>query len=186
MSALSQIKSLLFISFFIAASPATYAAAIESASSPDKPEFETAVTALKVDKPDAAIIIPKITLASQISESDNNTTQTVNKKTSKPSLFLPYISSAKNNYIPTLSDAIIFANYDEDLPAIINYYTFASEDEVIAFYRDAFGEPQTQSRSRGRLTLSYLNDQQLIKVIISAQDNKHQVDVIVTSTLSTQ
>ena len=42
-----------------------------------------------------------------------------------------------------------------------------------------YGEISHQERKRGRLTLSFYPDALLVRVVISQQNNKRQVDVIV-------
>ncbi|MBU2871738.1 hypothetical protein [Colwellia sp. E2M01] len=83
--------------------------------------------------------------------------------------------------IPAMADATIFAEYSDNLPAVLNYFTNASKDEVIDFYQEAFGEPYNQEVKLERLTLKYQQAEELMRVVISQQDNKRQVDVIVES-----
>jgi hypothetical protein len=81
--------------------------------------------------------------------------------------------------IPILEDAQVFAEYSDSLPAVINYFSYASESQVIDFYQQAFGEPRSQERKRGRLTLKYAEGAEAMRVIISQQNKRRQVDVIV-------
>lgn len=81
--------------------------------------------------------------------------------------------------IPMIENAQVFANFTDDIPAVLNYFTSASEAQVIAFYQQHFGEALSQNRKRGRLTLSYLQEDKAIRVVISQQNNKRQVDVII-------
>ncbi|WP_147302653.1 hypothetical protein [Thalassotalea euphylliae] len=81
-------------------------------------------------------------------------------------------------YIPVLSDAKVFAEFIDELPAVVNFFTMASEDEIIAFYRDNYGEPVEQERKRGRLNLTYYLEDIATRVVISEQDNRRQVDVL--------
>lgn len=83
--------------------------------------------------------------------------------------------------IPVLEDAKIFAEFSDQLPAVINYFTNSSEADVIKFYQKAFGEPLSQERKRGRLTLKYQETADMMRVVISQQNNKRQVDVIIES-----
>jgi|GEM_PF-2893554 len=107
------------------------------------------------------------------------TTESNSLVTSEPSEPMPVAENKDNSYIPLLENAIIFANFDDELPAITNYYTSASEQEVIDFYQQAFGDAMSQDRKRGRLTLTYQADDLVKRVVISEQNNKRQVDVIV-------
>ena len=92
---------------------------------------------------------------------------------------MPVVTSRANSYIPLIEGAIIFANYSDELPAMVNYYTQTSEQEVIAFYQKSFGDAISTERKRGRLTLIYQADDLIKRVVISQQNNKRQVDVIV-------
>ncbi|MCW8834386.1 MAG: hypothetical protein OQK03_13795 [Colwellia sp.] len=81
--------------------------------------------------------------------------------------------------IPMLENAQVFADFTDDMPAVLNYFTRASEAQVIEFYQQHFGEAISQERKRGRLTLSYQQEKRMMRVVISQQNNKRQVDVIV-------
>jgi hypothetical protein len=81
--------------------------------------------------------------------------------------------------IPTLDDAKIFADFSDSTPAVLNYFTASSQVQVIDFYKQSYGEAVTQETKRGRLTLTYKKEDQAIRVVISEQDNKRQVDVII-------
>ena len=83
--------------------------------------------------------------------------------------------------IPTLSNARVFAEFKDRMPAVVNYFTKSSEQEVIEFYQERFGAPSSEERKRDRLTLSYQVESNSIRVVISEQDNVRQVDVIVYS-----
>ena len=94
------------------------------------------------------------------------------------------ISAVINNGvidIPVLADAQVFAEFSDALPAVINYFTKSTEAQVIDFYQQAFGEAQSQERKRGRLTLMYQEGEEAMRVVISQQNNKRQVDVIIES-----
>jgi hypothetical protein len=83
--------------------------------------------------------------------------------------------------IPTLDNARIFAEFKDRMPAVVNYFTKSSEQEVIEFYQGEFGEPTNKERKRDRLTLSYQVEKKSIRVVISEQNKVRQVDVIVES-----
>ncbi len=94
------------------------------------------------------------------------------------------ISAVINNGvidIPILEDAQVFAEYNDSLPAVINYFTNASEEQIIDFYQQSFGVPHSQERKRGRLSLKYTEGKETMRVIISQQNKKRQVDVIIES-----
>ena len=96
------------------------------------------------------------------------------------------ISAVINNGvidIPVLEDAQIFAEFSDSLPAVINYFTNASEAQVINFYQQAFGEAYSQERKRDRLTLKYQEAEETMRVVISQQNKKRQVDVIIESNM---
>lgn len=92
---------------------------------------------------------------------------------------IPTHSDYQNQYIPVIANARVFANLTDELPAVMNYFTDASEEEVISFYQQSYGQAHTQERKRGRLTLSYTQGEQKMRVVISTQGNKRQVDVLV-------
>lgn len=81
--------------------------------------------------------------------------------------------------IAVIKQAKVFADFRQSLPAVVNYYTKLSQDEVIAFYKKAYGEPIERSTKRGRLTLKYSVDNKKIRIIVSEQNNQRQVDILV-------
>jgi len=81
--------------------------------------------------------------------------------------------------IPMMKNAQIFAEFTDDIPAVLNYFSSASEEDIIDFYQQHYDEAVFQERKRGRLTLSYQQQNQAIRVVISQQNNKRQVDVII-------
>lgn len=81
--------------------------------------------------------------------------------------------------IPMLNNATVFADFTDDTPAVLNYFTSATEQKIIDFYQEHFGEATSQEKKRGRLTLTYQQENRTMRVIISQQNNKRQVDVIV-------
>jgi len=81
--------------------------------------------------------------------------------------------------IPMMANAQVFADFTDDMPAVLNYFTAATEAQVIEFYQQQFGEAIAQERKRGRLTLSYQQEKRIMRVVISQQNNKRQVDVII-------
>jgi len=81
--------------------------------------------------------------------------------------------------IPMLDNAKVFADFTDDMPAVLNYFTSATEDQIIDFYQGHFGESISQERKRGRLTLTFQQEKQTMRVVVSQQNNKRQVDVII-------
>lgn len=81
--------------------------------------------------------------------------------------------------IPQVEHAQVFANFTDGMPAVLNYFTLATTEQIIEFYQQHYGEPVSQESKRGRLTLTYLQQQQAVRVVISQQNLKRQVDVIV-------
>jgi hypothetical protein len=81
--------------------------------------------------------------------------------------------------IPTVSDARVFAEFKDKMPAVVNYFTEKTEENIIAFYQNKYGEPLEQDRKRGRLTLHFSQETSNIRVVISQQDRVRQVDVII-------
>jgi len=94
------------------------------------------------------------------------------------------ISAVINNgviEIPVLKDAQVFAEFSDKLPAVINYFTQSTEVQVINFYQQAFGAADSQERKRNRLTLQYHQNEEMMRVVISQQNKKRQVDIIIES-----
>lgn len=81
--------------------------------------------------------------------------------------------------IPMVDNAQVFADFTDGMPAVLNYFTLATEDQIIELYQQHYGEPISQNRKRGRLTLTYQQEKQSIRMVISQQNFKRQVDVIV-------
>ncbi len=81
--------------------------------------------------------------------------------------------------IPMIDDAKVFADFSDKMPAVVNYFTSSSEEQIIAFYQESFGDATFQERKRGRLITSYQQADYTMRVVISQQDNKRQVDVMV-------
>ncbi len=99
---------------------------------------------------------------------------------------IPQHTDYQNDYIPVIAEAKVFANLTDELPAVMNYFTVASEEQVIDFYQQAYGESTSHERKRGRLTLTYQQGEQSMRVVISTQADKRQVDVLVESAVPTQ
>ncbi|GAA6204470.1 hypothetical protein [Thalassotalea sp. SU-HH00458] len=98
-------------------------------------------------------------------------------------LCLPSIESqaqeANSNYaIPFMDDAKIFAQFTHELPAVMNYFTAHTEQEIIAFYESNFGKATSSELKRERLTLYFTHHDKQLRVIISQQDKKNQVDIL--------
>ncbi|PKI17159.1 hypothetical protein CXF71_06450 [Colwellia sp. 12G3] len=94
------------------------------------------------------------------------------------------VSAVINNgviNIPVLEDAQVFAEFTDALPAVINYFSQSTEAQVITFYQQAFGDAYSQERKRDRLTLKYRQGEESMRVVISQQNKKRQVDVIIES-----
>jgi hypothetical protein len=78
-----------------------------------------------------------------------------------------------------IEDGRVFAQFDDKFPAVINYFTIATETALLNFYQENYGKPITHERKRGRLTVNYLTERQQIRVVISQQNSLRQVDIIV-------
>lgn len=81
--------------------------------------------------------------------------------------------------IKYLSNAQIFASFTDELPAVLNYFTVSSQQDIIMFYKKHYGDVLSQELKRKRLTLKFNHNQHNIRVVISAQNQKQQVDVLV-------
>ncbi len=82
--------------------------------------------------------------------------------------------------IPVIERAQVFAQFTDRLPAVVNYFSDESEEVIISFYQEIYGEKLSQERKRERLTVYFNDENNNIRVIISQQNNKRQVDVLMT------
>lgn len=95
------------------------------------------------------------------------------------------ISAVANEPLPIkidiakLPDAQVFAELNDAYPAVINYFTSINQAEIIRFYVENYGEVLQQELKRERLTLNFNHAETKIRVIISKQNNKQQVDVLI-------
>jgi hypothetical protein len=80
--------------------------------------------------------------------------------------------------IPQLEDAQVFADFTNDTPAVLNYFTLSTKKQVTAFYSLQFGQPVSQEKKQDYLTLIYQQEHYMIRIVISEQSNKRQVDII--------
>lgn len=81
--------------------------------------------------------------------------------------------------IPMIENAQIFADFTDGMPAVLNYYTLATQEQIISFYKENYGDSTSQETKRNRLTLTFEKNKQSIRVTISQQNNKREVDIIV-------
>ncbi|MGJ8692600.1 MAG: hypothetical protein ACSHW0_08965 [Thalassotalea sp.] len=82
--------------------------------------------------------------------------------------------------VSTMPDAQVFASFTESLPAVVNYFSKAEKQTIIDFYLEQYGTALSQETKRQRLTLTFHQNGNEIRVVISEQNNKRQVDVLVT------
>lgn len=90
-----------------------------------------------------------------------------------------FAQEAKTIDIPIMENAQVFAYFNDDLPAVVNYFIRTDEASIINFYQEQYGEALSSERKRKRLTLHFSSNGHKIRVVISSQNNKQQVDVIV-------
>lgn len=173
---------LLTMSSALSASPLT------TTESEKEADVEMAILTIQAQPPAQSVEtkddvdIPKLSIDAPVEQdvSVDEEAKTIEDSTPRaPSEPMPLVQNKTNSYIPLLEGAMIFANLDDELPAVVNYYTVASEQEIIDFYQLSFGEVLSQERKRERLTLNFQVDNLSQRVIISEQNNKRQVDVIV-------
>ncbi|GHF01989.1 hypothetical protein [Thalassotalea profundi] len=81
--------------------------------------------------------------------------------------------------VELLDDAKVFAQYDDEKPLVANYFTSHNEQEIIAFYEEKYGEIVSQERKKELLTLRFSESDSNIRIIVSKQNNKHQVDILI-------
>lgn len=82
--------------------------------------------------------------------------------------------------IEKLANAQVFAEFNDKLPAVLNYFTQSSEEDVIEFYENAYGNIVERNAFAGRSTLYFVHNEKQIRVVISTQDNKRQVDILIS------
>ncbi|WDE01217.1 hypothetical protein [Thalassomonas actiniarum] len=80
--------------------------------------------------------------------------------------------------IPLPQDARVFARFDDNLPAVVNYFTRESEQAIVSFYQQHYGEPSSRERKRGRLTMVFSHESAKLRLVISEQDKQRQVDIL--------
>jgi len=88
-------------------------------------------------------------------------------------------ASTNSVVIPMMTNAQVFADFTDELPAVLNYFTSATQEQVIDFYQQHYGDYLSQETKRSRLTLIYQQGQHKVRVVISQQNRKRQVDIIV-------
>lgn len=81
--------------------------------------------------------------------------------------------------IPVLADAQVFANYQEQFPLMLNYFTHSEFTQIEGFYNEHFGGPLSAQTRYGRLELIYEYMETNIRVIVAHQNNKREVDIII-------
>lgn len=99
---------------------------------------------------------------------------------SMPAYALTKIEDDVPVVIPKMKHAQVFAQFDDKMPAVLNYFTKSTEQEVVNFYKNAYGDILEQNKKRGRLTLYFAKDNQKVRVVVSTQNNKRQVDILIT------
>lgn len=144
---------------------------------------ETVTVEDNVEEPVEVIVEENSAIDEVMSDLNEVEDNTETDQTSEQSSVAPYnfersASGEAATFIPLMADAKVFAEFVDRLPAVVNYFTMASEDEVISFYNENFGEPIGQERKRERLTVSYYTDGIATRVVISQQDDYRQVDVL--------
>ncbi len=81
--------------------------------------------------------------------------------------------------IPIVQDAQVFSKFDDKYPAMVNYFTKSSFNQVTVFYSDQFGAPLSEQVQYGRLELKFSNNNHEIRVIVDDQVNHREVDLII-------
>ena len=83
-----------------------------------------------------------------------------------------------------MDDAQVFAEFSDKMPFVVNYFTSATEADILAFYQENYGDVISQERKRGRLTSYYSVNEMAVRVVISQQNKKRQVDILVEQSAS--
>lgn len=92
-----------------------------------------------------------------------------------------YAADANTMSVEMMEDAKVFAQFDDKIPAVVNYFTKNNENDIVAFYEKQYGQSILSERRKGRLEKSFTKDSYNIKIIISEQNNFRQVDILVTN-----
>jgi len=90
------------------------------------------------------------------------------------------INASEKISIDVMDNAKVFAQFDQEIPAVIGYFTTHSEVDIIGFYSNIYGKPLNNEYKRERLELTFVSDLHNIRIIISQQDNVRQVDILKT------
>jgi hypothetical protein len=92
------------------------------------------------------------------------------------------ISESSIITVPVIKDALIFTSLTDAMPAVVNYFTKEEESDIIKFYEENYGAVIYRESKYGRLTLTFKKEANTIRVAITQQNNKRQVDIIVEET----
>ena len=88
-------------------------------------------------------------------------------------------TNKSNIVIPVIEKAEIFAELTDGTPAVLNYFTESTEVQIIDFYKNNYGSALVNEKKHNQLMLVYKQASQTIRIVISQQGNKRQVDIIV-------
>ncbi|GAA5134437.1 hypothetical protein [Thalassotalea piscium] len=108
-----------------------------------------------------------------------NTTKRITVIVLSLSLFALKSSAETAATIELLPGAQVFAQYQDKKPFVANFFTEQSEQEIIDFYQSNYGEITSQTRIKGQLVLKFSSESDNIRIIVSRQSNKHQVDILI-------
>jgi len=101
---------------------------------------------------------------------------------SLPLFIIPLKLYASDNHtispLARVADAQVFAEFTDKYPIVLNYFTSESDVNIINFYQEKYGDIASRSLKRERLTLFFTHNKNRIRVVISQQNNKRQVDVL--------
>lgn len=86
--------------------------------------------------------------------------------------------------VPVLDNALVFASLTDEMPAVVNYFTSEDEASIISFYEKSYGDIINRVNRYGRLTLTFINGDNMIRVAITQQNQKRQVDIIVEQSVT--
>ena len=80
--------------------------------------------------------------------------------------------------IAIANNAEVFYRYSQNLPSVVNYFTELNEQEIVEFYQEKYGEFTNKAIKRDRLMLYFSHAGNDIRIIVSSQNKKRQVDVM--------
>jgi len=87
--------------------------------------------------------------------------------------------AAEFQRIPLPADAREQLRLEQKLPAVLHFYSRASQQELLSFYLQHLGQPSQQKVVAGQLQLNFLRNGEQIRVIIAERNGWRDVSLMV-------